>query len=111
MLYVTASLLVFRLVELDGEITGRVEEGHEPIAAVFDRLRELNSALLQLGHGLLDVVAIKGDVRRPGVRPAGAFRGMHSQVRLGRIEDEPASAQICSFKAKLVFEESSQLIG
>ena len=55
-------LNVFRLIELDFEITWSLEKSNQPITMVFDFLRELNAAGSQLAYRAGNVVAIEGDI-------------------------------------------------
>ena len=64
---------VLRLVQLHREAARDLEVGDEAVAVVRDRVRELDALRLQLGDGLLDVVAVERDVVRAGAAPC--FRG------------------------------------
>ena len=57
-----ALLRVAWLVELDFDASGHLEPSDQAIAVVLDVTGELDAALLQLADGLVDVVAVKGNV-------------------------------------------------
>src|SRR5579862_729749 len=57
---VAALLRVLRLIELNREVAGRLEERHEAVAVVLDLLSELHAERAQLAHRLNDIVAEEG---------------------------------------------------
>src|SRR5690349_202324 len=102
----TPSLAVARLVELHGEAARHLEVSDEPVAVVLDRLRELDAVALQLGHRLLDVVAIERDLR--GARWRTPVGRMHAEVGLRCVEDQPAVADVGAFPSEAIADERAQ---
>jgi hypothetical protein len=82
-------LLVFGLIELDREVTGRLHVGHEAVAVILDGGGELHSLALEVPNGRLDVITVERDVGRSRGRLV-VLGGMYSQIRFRGVEDEPA---------------------
>src|SRR6185503_4568650 len=74
------------------------------IAVILDPADELDAARLQLRDRALDVARVEGDVVR------ARLAGVTPDVALGRIEDEPALADVRVRELELVLQERSQLV-
>ena len=57
---------VSRLVELNHDVTGHLETGHQAVALVGDFVTELDATAGQRRYGLLNVVAIERDIMCSG---------------------------------------------
>src|SRR5205085_2683088 len=92
------SFRIPRLVQLHLEAAGYPEVRHQPVAVVLDLLHELHAPAAQVGDRGGDVVAVERDVAGARGR-LGPLGGMDAEVRLGRIEDQPAAADVGTFQA------------
>src|SRR3989442_12979820 len=104
-------LLVPRLVKEDFEVSWHLEADREPEARVGDIPDELDPSSLQLRHGLLDVIAVKGNVMGAGWRAMLGIRRMAAHLRLGDVEDKPAVSNVGGGKTELVPDEGPQGLG
>lgn len=80
------------------------------MAMVLHLLRELHALGTQCSHAGVDVVAVERDLgaARGHVHACG---GVHAQVGLGSVEDEPAVAHVGAGQADLVAHEGAQGFG
>jgi hypothetical protein len=60
---------------------------------ILDRLRELDPAGLELGHGLFDVVAVERDLGGAGWRRVVLVR-VNAEVCFRGVEDQPSLADV-----------------
>src|SRR5262249_6514111 len=104
-----SALAIAGLVELDGEPTRRGEVGDQAVAVVGHVLGELHPAGLEVGHRAVDVIAVEGDIVRPGV--TGILHRVHAEVPLREVEDPPPLADVGTRKADLVPEEGTRVLG
>src|SRR5712692_9875319 len=99
------------LVELHLKVSRHAEVRHQPIPLVRYVVGELDAPLLELGNGSADVVAVERDVGGAGRRTFCPFSGMAAQVRLGKVEDQPAFADVGEGETQLVANEGAKLLG
>ena len=86
-------LRVLRFVELNRESARNLEVSHEAVAVIFDLLSELDSAFPKSPHGLVNVVAIKRNIRSARSRII-AISWVQAYIGFGSIEDQPTVSDI-----------------
>src|SRR6516165_10301111 len=104
------ALGVTRLIEHHGKVSRHAEVRHQPEARIRNALGELDTAGLQLGDCFLDIVTIEGNVVGSGRRTFRSFHRMASHIRLGKIKDQPALANVGKGETELVAHKGTKLL-
>src|SRR5262245_44090367 len=103
----THLLRVLWLVQLHPKVSRRVKECNEPVAVIFNVLRELHSTPAQLDDCAVNVIAVERNLGCTGWNAASLGR-VNAKIGFRRVEDQPAITNIGAMNAQPVLDEGAQ---